>query len=181
MYRAIVLGTLIAAAAFAGPAVGGDRDGDHDGNVVHFRAVLAGTNEVPAINSEGSGTVDVWLDRQAMTLSYKVTFTGLSSNTTQSHIHFGKIHTNASVIVFFCTNLTPPPGVPMPPACPVSGGTVSGMLSAADVLGVAAQNVKAGDWDAVEDALSSNTAYANVHSVNFPGGEIRGQLVRDFF
>jgi hypothetical protein len=176
MYRAIVLGTLIAAAAVAGPAVGNDRFGHVD----HFRAVLSGFNEVPAINSEGSGTVDVWLDRQSMMLSYKVTFTGLSSNTTQSHIHLGKIHTAGSVIVFFCTNLTPPTGVPTPPACPLNGGTVSGSLSMADVLGVAAQNVKAGDFDAVEDALTSDTAYANVHSVNFPGGEIRGQLVRDF-
>jgi CHRD domain len=176
MYRAIVLGTLIAAAAVAGPAVGGD----HFGHVAHFRAVLSGFNEVPAINSEGSGTVDVWLDRQNMTLSYKVTFSGLSSNTTQSHIHLGKIHTSGSVVVFFCTNLTPPAGVAVPPPCPVNGGTVSGMVSAADVLGVAAQNVKAGDFDAIEDALTSDTAYANVHSVNFPAGEIRGQLVRDF-
>ena len=176
MYRAIVLGTLIAAAAAAGPAVGDDH-----GHVTHFRAVLSGFNEVPAINSEGSGTVDVWMDHQAMTLTYRVTFSGLTSNTTQSHIHLGKIHTNAAVVVFFCTNLTAPAGVPMPPACPIMGGTVTGMLSAADVLGVPAQNVKAGDFDAIEDALTSNTAYANVHSVNFPGGEIRGQLVRDFF
>ena len=176
MYRAIVLGTLIAAAAVAGPAVGDS----HFGRVSHFRAVLSGNNEVPAINSEANGTVDVWLDHQAMTLSYKVTFTALSSPTTQSHIHFGKVHTSGSVVVFFCTNLAAPPGVPMPPACPTNGGTVSGMLSAADVLGVSAQNVKAGDFDAIEDALSSDTAYANVHSMNFPAGEIRGQLVRDF-
>jgi hypothetical protein len=31
-------------------------------------------------------------------------------------------------------------------------------------------------FDAVTDALLSNSAYANVHTANFPAGEIRGQI-----
>jgi hypothetical protein len=38
--------------------------------------------------------------------------------------------------------------------------------------------VTAGDFDAVTDALNSNTAYANVHTAKFPAGEIRGQVRR---
>ena len=34
----------------------------------------------------------------------------------------------------------------------------------------------AGNFDALTDALTSNTAYANVHTKNFPAGEIRGQV-----
>jgi CHRD domain len=55
---------------------------------------------------------------------------------------------------------------------------VTGTLTAASVIGPAAQNVTAGDFDAVTDALNSNTAYANVHTAKFPSGEIRGQVRR---
>ena len=38
------------------------------------------------------------------------------------------------------------------------------------------EQTQAGDFDALEDALTTNTAYANVHTSNFPAGEIRGQI-----
>ncbi len=37
------------------------------------------------------------------------------------------------------------------------------------------QNVSAGDFDALVDAIASKTAYANVHTTGLPLGEIRGQ------
>jgi hypothetical protein len=56
---------------------------------------------------------------------------------------------------------------------------VTGTITAANILGIAGQNVKAEDFDALEDALESNTAYVNVHTANFPAGEIRGQIHND--
>jgi CHRD domain len=47
------------------------------------------------------------------------------------------------------------------------------------VVAIAGQNVVAGDFDALVDALKSNTAYANIHTTTFGAGEIRGQIRRD--
>ena len=55
----------------------------------------------------------------------------------------------------------------------------AGTLVPAGIQAIPGQNVTAGDFDALVDALRSNTAYANVHSTGFPVGEIRGQIRKD--
>jgi hypothetical protein len=44
------------------------------------------------------------------------------------------------------------------------------------LLGIAAQGFPAANFDALVEALDSDTAYANVHTTTFPAGEIRGQV-----
>jgi hypothetical protein len=142
-----------------------------------FSARLIGFNETPAaILTDASGTLRLDLDQNAQTATYTLTFSGLSAPVTQSHIHFGKIHVGGGVIVFLCGTTTNP-GPAGTPTCPQSG-SVSGTIKAANIIGPSAQGVAAGDFDGLVDALTSNTAYANVHSTNFPGGEIRGQVRR---
>ncbi|MBV8118647.1 MAG: CHRD domain-containing protein, partial [Alphaproteobacteria bacterium] len=63
-----------------------------------------------------------------------------------------------------------------PPSCPNNSGTVTGMWTKGNVQAILGQNVNAGDFDALVDALESNTAYANIHTTAFPAGEIRGQV-----
>jgi hypothetical protein len=131
-----------------------------------------GAGETGAILSDGKGTLS--LDVGRTQISYTLTYSGLTS-VTQAHIHFGKIHVAGGIMVFFCSNLgNGPAGTP---ACPPTG-TVSGTLTKASVVGPTAQNVNPLDFDAVLDALNSNTAYANIHTAKFPAGEIRGQVRR---
>jgi hypothetical protein len=68
------------------------------------------------------------------------------------------------VITPFCTT------TPSPTA------TVTGTITMDNVLAVPGQNVTAKDFDAITDAITSHTAYANIHTATFPGGEIRGQV-----
>ncbi len=84
-------------------------------------------------------------------------------------------------MLFLCTNLTPPTGVPTPPPCPIAGGTVTGMLTAADVIAVSGQGVDSSTAGFAEivAAMRAGTTYANVHSTRYPGGEIRGRLGPD--
>jgi hypothetical protein len=57
----------------------------------------------------------------------------------------------------------------------VNSGTVKGTFTAANVQAIPGQNVSAGDFNALVDAIASKTAYANVHTTGLPLGEIRGQ------
>src|SRR5579863_5937341 len=146
-----------------------------------FFAKFSGFNEVGALNaetgailSEGKASLHLDLDRNAQTLKYTLTFSGLSSTVLQAHIHFGKVHTPGNIMVFLCTNLgNGPAGTP---ACPNPSGTVTGTITPASVIGIPSQNVTAGDFDAVVDALESHTAYGNIHTNNFKAGEIRGEV-----
>ena len=178
MYRAMLLGAFLSAITVAPAAMASQ-------HTEEFRAVFSGFNETGALNaqsgailSDGSATLVLKLDRVAQTLSFSLTYSGLSAPVTQSHIHFGKVHMAGGVMVFFCSNLASAPAGTQP--CPAGGGTVTGTLTAANVLALAGQNVPAGDFDALADALESDTAYANIHTTRFPAGEIRGQIQRSF-
>jgi CHRD domain len=143
-----------------------------------FHATLTGFQEVTGpgpILSEGKGTLKLTLDRQAKTLSFTLTYSNLTPGAFMAHIHFAPVHVGGSIMVWFCggSPVTPPAGVQ---PCPAGGGTVTGTITAADVQSIAAQHVMAGDFDALEDALDNNSAYANVHTAAFPAGEIRGQI-----
>jgi hypothetical protein len=130
--------------------------------------------ETGAIFSTGTATLDLNLDRSARTITFKLTFSGLSAPVTQSHIHFGQRHVPGGIMVFFCTNLNNGPAGTQ--ACPSAGGTVTGTVTGASVIGPTAQGVPAGDFDALVAALDSDSVYGNVHTTAFPGGEIRGQV-----
>src|ERR1700730_15645285 len=146
-------------------------------------------NPTGAILSAGKGTAKLILDRAAGTIDYTLTYSNvgttppLTGTVTQAHIHFGKSRDSGGILVFFCTNLTPPVGAPKPPACPSPSATVTGTWTSADIVAIAGQNVVAGNFDALVDALESNTAYANIHTTSgttpdtaFPAGEDRGQI-----
>jgi hypothetical protein len=146
------------------------------GNFSGFNELGALNNETGAILSEGTGTLKLTLDKSAGTITYELTYSGLSSAVLQSHIHFGRVHTPGGIMVFLCTNLgNGPAGTP---ACPPTAGTVMGTITAASVLAVPGQNITAGDFDAITDVLFNNAAYGNIHTNNFKAGEIRAEIRR---
>src|SRR5262249_44353892 len=119
------------------------------------------------ILTNGTGTFHLTL--QGNSATYTETFSNLTSDVLASHIHFAQRGVAGGVFVFLC-------GGNGTPACPAGGGTVTGTITAASILGVPAQNMPAGDFQALVRILRSGDAYVNVHTVNFKGGEIRGQV-----
>jgi CHRD domain len=128
-----------------------------------------------AILTKGRGEFKLHLDKSNRTATYQLTYSDLTSAAVMAHIHFGKEHVPGDIMIWLCQTTTDP-GPAGTPTCPESGGTVTGTITASSVQAIPSQNVTAGDFDALVAALESNTAYANIHSVNFPTGELRGQV-----
>ena len=134
------------------------------------RAKLIGYNEVPSVSTAAKGQFRATIGQDNRTIEYELSFEHIEGGTAVAgHIHLGQRHTNGGVSAFLC-------GGGDKPACPSPGGTVKGTIDAADVIGPAVQGIAAGQIDELVRAIRAGATYANVHSTNFPGGEIRGQL-----
>jgi len=153
------------------------------GNDEHhtIKTRLSGYQETPqTINSPGSGEFKAKIRNGGTAIDYELTYRNLSSNITQSHIHFGRPATSGGVVLFLCTNLgNAPATVPVPQACPTTNpATITGTLTAADVIALSGQGIDSGEAGFAEilKAIGAGAAYVNVHTVTRGPGEIRGRL-----
>jgi len=143
---------------------------------------LHGYQETPqTINTAGSGEFKASIHEDRTAIDYELTYRNLSSSPAQAHIHFGRPALSGGVVLFLCTNGTPPANVPAPPACPAAPATVRGTLTAADLIPSAGQGIDPGAAGFAEilKAIGADAAYANVHTTLHPSGEIRGRLGHD--
>ncbi|HEY3243182.1 MAG TPA: CHRD domain-containing protein [Phycisphaerae bacterium] len=119
-------------------------------DIHNLTAALTGAQEVPPTPSAGTGSCNITLDDVTGLVTANCTFMGLTSPANAAHIH----------------GLAPPgmnAGILIPlTVTPATSGTVtgSGTLSAANVTG-----------------MLNGLTYVNIHTGQFPGGEIRGQIV----
>ena len=146
-----------------------------------IRERLTGYEEVPTLSSPASGEFKVRLNRFTDKIEWRLSYRGFTTDVTQAHIHFGARATNGGISVWLCQGgqATAPAGTP---TCPLREGTVSGVIEPEDVVGpgpAPAQGIAAGEFDEFVDALRAGVTYANVHTVERAGGEIRAQLNED--
>ena len=137
---------------------------------------LTGYEEIPDLAVRGTGSFDVSIDDAAQSLTYELSYSGLETDATQAHVHFGKRGLNGGISFFLCSNLgNGPAGTP---ACPLREGTVTRTVTASEIVGPAGQGIPAGSssFGEVVAAMRAGHAYANVHTVTFTGGEIRAQI-----
>lgn len=150
-----------------------------------FKARLTVFQEVPPKLTNAHGTFRARINGNSVEVV--LTYSDLSSDVLFSHIHFGQSRVNGGIFVFLCNNvlgpLPPnpvPAGVLAPPTCPTPSGTVTRTFTAADIFPtVPDQGIRAQNFADALRAIRSGETYANVHSKNFPGGEIRGQIGAD--
>ena len=155
-----------------------------------FSARLSGYNEVHfiagapalrgAISTQARGNFRAVIDDGASLIHYELSFEGLESDVTQSHIHFGQRHTVGGIVVWLCQTAGTPAPAAVTAFTPLCGGPrasiVTGTIVPAQVLTATGQGIDAGEFDEVVRAIRAGATYANVHSTTFAPGEIRGRL-----
>jgi hypothetical protein len=137
-YQAFIAGILLSGVlALAGCVQGG---------VKSFHATLSGAQEVPPVPGSGTGQADVKLDTATKTITWNLTYSGLSGPAVAAHIHGPAAPgSNAGVVVPFN----------------VAGNPITGSAVLTDAQ--------------ISDLMAGND-YVNIHTAKSKGGEIRGQL-----
>jgi hypothetical protein len=171
---ACVLMLAVGVLGFQKPTIA-DGD-DHGERRSELRAKLRAGHEVPIVISDASGEFRARVDRDAQTIEYELSYTGLEGSVTQAHIHVGQIFAAGGIMIWLCANNPPIANAPAgTQACPAAPATITGTITPANVVAVN-QAVPAGSFDDALAAIRSGNAYVNVHSTVATGGEIRGQL-----
>lgn len=138
--------------------------GDDDPAEIRYTASLSGSAEVPPRTTTATGTATFVEEDGA--IDYEVIVNGITA-VTASHIHLGAAGSNGGVIV------------------PLFGGPVTGALTGRLAAGTITQSSIVGlsgaaaiSMDSLRTLMRNGNAYVNVHSTTYPGGELRGQIVR---
>ena len=114
--------------------------------------VLSGAQEIPANTSTALGTMEVLYRKDTKTLTYKVSWSGLTGPVTAMHIH-GQAPTGFAAGVF-------------------QGFTVTGLLASGSYSG----SLLIDGVAIKEENLLNGLYYWNIHTTTYGGGEIRGQI-----
>ena len=125
-----------------------------------YAATLTGAREVPAVVTSASGTADFVLTGR--TVTYLIATTGFSTPLTVGHVHLGAAGETGPVIVPF--NITAQSGTVVTGAIDVGAPITFGNITISG--------------DSLRRLFENGKAYVNLHTAGFPGGEIRGQVVR---
>jgi hypothetical protein len=140
-----------------------------------FSATLSGDQEVPPVNSAATGSAILVLNEGENRLDIDIQFTGLdldgnqtpdpSDNVTVAHIHRAPAGSNGPVVFgFIGPNNDENADLVIDP---VAGRILSGW------------DLSEGNETTLAEELSNlfeGDLYVNIHSVEFPMGEIRGQI-----
>ena len=128
-----------------------------------FTAELSGDDEVPPVDTNATGVAT--FQSNVNTLTYQLGVTDLT-NVTAAHIHRGEEGENGKVVANLLNTTAMPAGQQQ------SGLLSQGTISASDLKGP----LKGHPLSDLIDIMDNGTAYVNAHTMDFPLGEIRGQV-----
>ena len=116
---------------------------------VAFKAELKGSSEVPPNQSQGTGTVDATFDTESKAFVWTIDYSGLSGDATAAHFH-GPAAADANA----------------GPVIPMEGSLTSPIKGEATLTDEQATQLQDGMW------------YFNLHTAQYPDGELRGQMAK---
>ncbi len=116
--------------------------------VITFSVPISGAEEVPPNDSAGTGNVEATFDTESKLFTWNITYDGLTGPATAAHFHGpAAAGENAGPVV------------------PIEGDLASPIEGEATLDEAQAADLQAGMW------------YFNVHTEQYPDGELRGQMV----
>ena len=116
-----------------------------------FTVQLTGAEQVPPVQTSGSGAADLTYDPSTRVLTWNITYSGLSGPATMAHIHGpGAAGKNAGVEIWLSKR---------------GSEATSPITGRATLTAAQARQLMAGEM------------YVNVHTQAHPDGEIRGQMM----
>jgi hypothetical protein len=134
----------------------------------NFRTHLSGDEEVPAIVTGAQGQATFKLSDDGSSITYKLNVANIE-NVTQAHIHLGAVGVAGPIVVWLYPSA--PPATLIPGR--TNGNLAEGTITAANLVGDA---LAGQPLSALIDQIRAGNAYVNVHTSQYPPGEIRGQL-----
>ena len=134
----------------------------------NYTAHLTGAAEVPSVETQAVGQAVFQLSRDGTELNFRLIVANIE-NVTMAHIHCAPEGVNGPVIVWLYPAEGPPPAE--------ADGRFSGVLSTGTITD---DDVGAcGDVNDVEglvELIEAGGTYVNVHTSQYPAGEVRGQI-----
>lgn len=128
-----------------------------------FKAILKGRNEVPPVRTIATGNAVFQLNSSGTRLFFKLVVRNIN-RVTEAHIHLGRKGENGPVVASLFG--------PSKFGISVNRGVIRGSLTRNDLVGpLSGRTIR----DLVREIKIGN-AYVNVHTVQNPDGEIRGQI-----
>lgn len=133
--------------------------------ITTFRAFLRGREEVPLVLTLATGTAVFQVSRDRKTIRFRLVIRNISG-VTQAHIHLGRRGINGPIVAFLFG--------PSKFGISVRKGVIRGVINAADLVGP----LKGKPLTKLINEFLRGNAYVNVHTIQNPDGEIRGQISR---
>ena len=133
----------------------------------NFRTHLQGKNEVPEVETNAQGQATFKVSKDGSSISYKLIVSNIE-NVMMAHIHNAPAGTNGGVVVWLYPDSPPPALIDGR----FDGVLAEGTITADDLVGaIAGQSL-----DVLIAEIEAGNTYVNVHTVQNPAGEIRGQI-----
>jgi hypothetical protein len=128
-----------------------------------FIANLSGENEVPPVRTNARGQAVFKLSDDGRRLLFKILLDDIK-NVTVAHIHLGPEGVNGPVVVTLFG--------PLGKAVSIENAVFTGVITSGDLEGPLARR----SLSALLREMQRENTYVNVHTVQHPNGEIRGQI-----
>lgn len=152
-FLVLLLASVLAAVGFSAAV-----SAAHEG--LEFHVDLTPEQEVMDVTSDATGEAHFKVSEDGESLEYTVSAMNLNG-TMAGHLHSGAAGENGPVELFLFENEEP---------TDYNGEIATGTLTADDLVGDMT-------WQDFSMALVAGEIYVNLHTEEYPDGEIRGQLV----